>query len=146
MASEGAQVSAVGTFTLKGLWRICLCLLPPANKVLHVSVILSTGGGLSATHPLGRHPPRQTTPPGQTPAPPGQNPPPRQTSLRQCMLGYTPLPADTVNKRAVRIPLECILVQWFACNPTRISLMKPANRLFLKNIRNEDLKNAGYLN
>ena len=48
-------------------------------------------------HPVGRHtPPRQVHPPAQ------------------CMLGYTsPLRSacwDTVNKRAVRIPLECILV------------------------------------
>ena len=35
------------------------------------------------------------------------------TPPTQCMLGYTPLPSacwDAVNKRAVRILLECILV------------------------------------
>ena len=52
---------------------------------LHLSVTLFTGG--SATHPPD-----------------------------QCMLGYTPplLSAcwDTVNKRAVRILLECILILW----------------------------------
>ena len=73
---------------------------------LHLSVILFTGG-LSGT-PLGRHPQCML---GYTPS-------------TQCMLGYTPpypvhagihttLPSacwDMVNKRAVRILLECILV------------------------------------
>ena len=58
---------------------------------LHVSVILFTGGGLPQCM-LGYHPPEQT--------PPGTTYPPEQ-----CMLG------DTGNKQAVRILLECILVQ-----------------------------------
>ena len=86
--------------------------------------------------PLGRHPPRQTparqTPSGQTPPPwadifLGRNPPPRACWDRHplpsaCWMHiprpmhagiHTPLRSgcwDTVNKRAVRIPLECILV------------------------------------
>ena len=76
-------------------------------------------------HFLGRHPPGRHTPWADTPLvrhsplvrhPPGRHPP------AQCMLAYTPCPAhagihplpsacwDTVNKRAVRIPLECIPV------------------------------------
>ena len=64
--------------------------------------------------PPGRHPP-----PGQTPrvdTPPSRHPradtPPGRHTPAQCMLGYTPLHSafwDTVNKRAVRIRLECIL-------------------------------------
>ena len=62
---------------------------------LHVSVILFTGQG-SDTHPPDRHPPGRH--------PPGQTPPPRQTPpLRSACW-------DTVNKRAVRILLECNLV------------------------------------
>ena len=82
-----------------------------------------------ADSPSGRHPPGQTLP-GQTP-PQADTPNPCPVyagiynSPAQCMLGYTtpcpvhagihplPLPSvcwDTVNKRAVRIPLECILV------------------------------------
>ena len=76
--------------------------------------------------PMGRHhPPRQKPPWADTPPAPcmlGYTPP------AQCMLGYTPpCPVhagintpppppstcwDTVNKRAVRIPLECILVNY----------------------------------
>ena len=88
-----------------------VCLLPPANEVyekvmfLHVFVILSTGRH-PHTHPMGRHPswvdtPQADTPSGQTPTCPvhaGIHTPPAQ-----CIL-------DTVNKQAVRIPLECILV------------------------------------
>ena len=59
---------------------------------LHVSVILFTGGGVSASVHVGIH-----TPPRNRP-PPGADPP------EQCMLG------DTGNKRAVRILLQCILV------------------------------------
>ena len=74
-------------------------LLPPANEVcegyVFTGVCLSTGGCLP-------HCMLGYTPPGQTPP-------------AQCMLGYTPAPLcsacwDTVNRRAVRIPLECILV------------------------------------
>ena len=88
-------------------------------------------------HPMGRHPPgrhpqadtpRQTspladtprqTPPGQTPqadtpwadTPLARHPPPHPVHAGI----YTLLPStcwDTVNKRAVRIPLECILVNF----------------------------------
>ena len=83
---------------------------------LHLSVILFTGGGCLPPQPPGKTPPStpgQTLPPGQTP----QQTPPAQCMLgyippAQCMLGYIPLPSacwDTVNKRPVRILLECIL-------------------------------------
>ena len=86
--------------------------------------------GPEADSPLGKHPPGQA-PPLQTPpwadTPPadslwadtllGRYPPcPVHAGIHtstQCMLGYTPLRCacwDTVNKRALRIPLECILV------------------------------------
>ena len=112
-----------------------IVLLPPATKLRQGNVFtpvchsvhrgcLTDTPGQTAPPPwqtaLGRHPldrPRRQTPPGQTV--PGQTPPwaetPRQTPpSAQCMLGYTPLPLysacwDTVNKRAVRILLECIL-------------------------------------
>ena len=81
-----------------------VCHTPPGQTPLRQTPWVDT--------PLGRHPPKQT-PPGQTPLVPLHagihTPPPAQ-----CMLGYTPpLPSacwDAVNKRAVRIPLECILV------------------------------------
>ena len=68
--------------------------LPPTNEVwgivmfLHLSVILFTGERSDPLH-AGIHTPQGRHPPGQTP--PG--------ILR-----------DTVNKRAVRILVECILV------------------------------------
>ena len=73
---------------------------------LHLSVILFGGCGmytpLHAGIPLGRHP-RQTSPPlDRHPTgrdPPRQTPPPRPRILQ-----------DMVNKRTVRILLECILV------------------------------------
>ena len=86
-------------------------------------------GGVCLSHiPLGRHPPDRHPPWADTPLgrhplgsthPLGRQPPcpvhaGMHTPPAQCMLGYTlPLPSacwDTVNKRAVRIPLECILV------------------------------------
>ena len=101
--------------------------LPPANEVwgklmfLHLCVILFTGGSVQPAwmqtpsqgwtdHPpprmrirpeLGRPPPRMQTPP------PGWEDPPRCNPPRG--VGQTP-PTDTVNKRAVRILLECILL------------------------------------
>ena len=90
------------------------CLLLCHLRRLCFHRCLSVHRGVSATPRPGQ------TPPGQTP--PGRHPP------GQCMLGYIPpaqcmlgwdthtpsLPSacsDTVNKRAVRIPLQCILVQ-----------------------------------
>ena len=84
---------------------------------LHLSVILSMGGGVCPsacwdTHrqtPPGQTPPGQT-PPGQIPpgrhATPGLTPPMGRHPPAQCMLGYTWLLL-----RTVRILLECILVQ-----------------------------------
>ena len=76
------------------------------------------GGGVK-TPPLGRHHPWVDTHPGQTLPLPGQTPPlgrPLQadTPWAETPLGrHTPLHSacwDTVNKRAVGIILECILV------------------------------------
>ena len=86
-------------------------------------------------HPLGRHPPVDTplspgrypprqTPPGQTSPFPrqtlllsrhllGRHPPPPQDRHPHSPGRHLPMPSacwDTVNKRTVRIPLECILV------------------------------------
>ena len=84
---------------------------------LHLSVSHSDHGVCVCHTPPGRHPPLGRHPPWAD-TPQGRHPP------AQCMLGYTP-PAqymlgytpplcsacwDTVNKRAVRILLECILV------------------------------------
>ena len=93
--------------------------LPPGNEVCEgcLSQVSGEGGFLplvpgGATPPLGQYPPSGRHPPGQTPPPI-----PVQYMLGythpQCMLGSTTLPSvcwDTVNKRAVRIALECILV------------------------------------
>ena len=79
-------------------------LLPPANEAwgkvifLHLSVILFTGGVPGQVHPPGRNTSLgRYTPPGR----------------------YTPIPISacwhTVNKRAVRILLECILVYTCMC-------------------------------
>ena len=54
----------------------------------------------AGTHPLGRYTPQAGTPPGQV-QPPGQVPPDHSACW------------DTINKRVVRIPLECNLV--FCC-------------------------------
>ena len=94
-------------------------------------VILSTGGECltrCTTHPpRTRHTPPEQIPPDQTPPPlgsgthpPGADSPPRDqvhTPLEQTPPGtrYTPpeqsVLGDTVNVRAVRILLECILVR-----------------------------------
>ena len=79
-------------------------MLPPANEVcegyVFTGVCLSTGG-MSASGPRGGGLKFRT---------PGRHPPGRHTPP----LGrHTPLSSaccDTVNKRAVRIPLECILI------------------------------------
>ena len=91
-------------------------------------------------HPLGRHPPGQTPSPGRHP-PLGRHPPPPcpvhagiHTLPAQCMLGCTPCPVhagihthtlpsacwDMVNKWAVRISLECILVERRFCFLTEL--------------------------
>ena len=86
--------------------------LPPANKVckgnVFTGVCLSTCGVSAPLH-AGKHTPRPeaNTPLEQTPP---QSRPPGADTPAQCMLG------DTANKRAVRIPLECILVH--TCFPT----------------------------
>ena len=106
---------------------------------LHLSVILLTGWGVSVkrprvhtplghkhplgTHPLGthiptplsRHPHGQKLPLDRNPAPWAYTSCPVHLGYTPslCMLAYSPLPSacwDTVNKWAVRILLECILV------------------------------------
>ena len=90
--------------------------LPPANEVwgkvifLHLSVILFTGGvpgqvPPSRYTPLGRYPPGRYTPPWA-----GTPPMSRYTPWA----GTPPISAclDTVNKRALRFLLECILVSF----------------------------------
>ena len=128
--------------------------LPPANEVckgyVFTGVYLSTGGGclplirgVSATHP-----PEQTHPwadtSRQTNTPPGHTSPCPvlagiQIPLAPCMLGYTLPPSpphpmqilrDTVNKQAVRIPLECILVLDKNQTNTTIIVMKFSLFLF----------------
>ena len=91
-------------------------------KVMLSQVSVCPQGGLPLVPwgclppPPGRHPspwadtPWKDTPLGRQPQ--GRHPP------AQCMLEYTPPPPpsacwDTVNKWAVRIPLECILVLFF---------------------------------
>ena len=78
-------------------WRKCVNYRPQRSwgKVMfsHVSVILFTRG-VSTTLPPGQTPPRQT--------PPWADTPPEQTPCSACW--------DMVNKRAVRILLECNLV------------------------------------
>ena len=105
------QVRFMQPLNLKVYVQKCIdpnWVLPPANEVrgkvvsLHMSVSYSVhgGGGICPivcwnTHPPGRHPPGQTPTQRQTPLS-GQTPP--------RTLCYA------VNKRAVRILLECILV------------------------------------
>ena len=81
-------------------------LLPPANEVcegyVFTCVCLSTPWQV---HPPGRYTPCAGTPLGQV-HPPGQvHPCKAGTPREQCILG------DTGNKRAVRILLECSLVE-----------------------------------
>ena len=79
---------------------------------LHLPVILFTGGCL---RPLGRQ-----TPPAQTPH--GQTPPWADTPCLVHAGIHTPLPRacwDTVNKWAVRILLECVLVRDDSFTDTR---------------------------
>ena len=72
---------------------------------LQVSVILLTGGGVVCLSACWDTPPVADTPLPGTDTPLGsRHPPELDTPLLQSMLG------DTVNARAVRILLECILV------------------------------------
>ena len=81
--------------------------------------VCSQGGGVSPPLHAGIHPPRTRGrhPPGPEADTPRQTPPwadmhpPGQT--RTPLGRHSPLPSacwDTINKRGVRIPLECILV------------------------------------
>ena len=79
-------------------------------------VILFTGGGVCLSS-CWDTPPDQAPPPEQTP--PDQAPPREQTPLAQSMLG------DTVNARAVRILLECNLVDKIITVVTSIARKRP---------------------
>ena len=96
--------------------------LPPANEgYVFTGVCLPTGGGGSApcmlgytythwedtTHPLGKQPP---------PPPQADTPCPEHAGIHPLPSACWDIPLrsacwDTVNKRAVHIPLECILVK-----------------------------------
>ena len=110
-------------------------------------VCLSTGGGVCPGRVcVSQHAMGQTPPPGQTPPSPGQTPlpsacwdthPPLPSA---CWDTHTPPPStcwdtpphthsacwDTVNKRVVRIPLECILVELSHYTYQVFSHTKPA--------------------
>ena len=88
---------------------IC-CSLPSTNEVckgyVFTRVCLSTGGGYQGRYTLlGRYTSRAGSPTGQVPLlqvhPPGRYTP---------WVGTPSACLDTVNKRAVRLPLECILI------------------------------------
>ena len=91
---------------LQHIWSIVVAtsrvLLPTTNEVcegyVFTGVCLSTGGGVSASLHAGIHPPLGRHPPGRHPPTRGRHP--------LCSACW-----DTVNKRAARIPLECILVR-----------------------------------
>ena len=112
--------------------------LPSANEVwgrvifLHLSVILFTGGVPGQVHPPGRYPPGQVHPPGSQYTPWQVPPPGKYTPWQVHPLGrYPPNSACwvMVNKRAVRILLECILVlairSDFSCNFYFLSCFVP---------------------
>ena len=94
---------------------------PPARHPAPRQVPPKPGTHPSQVHPLGGYTPWAGTPQAATPlgrcTPPGRytpqaGTPPGQVHLpwEQCMLG------DMGNKRAVHIPLECILVCTHSCN------------------------------
>ena len=118
--------------------------VPPRQTPPYADLALQT--------PLGRHSWADTPPPQQRPSRadtlPGRHSPGRRpradtlcpvharihTPLAQCMLGYTPQPSacwDTVNKRAVRLLLECILFFFFFC-----SHVSPIRELLLYSVAN----------
>ena len=91
---------------------------------LHLSVILFRGGTCPGTpHPQEVHPPGRYSPPAGTP--PGRYTP--QAGTPHPRAGTPPCSNacwDTVNKRAVRILLECILVIFSFCTLGQ-STLKP---------------------
>ena len=97
-----------------------VCLSMGVSAPLHAGIPPWADTPPLQTHPPGQTPPCADTKPGQT-HPPGQTPPGRPPwedthhcadthPTVQCTLG------DTVNKRAVCIPLECILVTFKLAN------------------------------
>ena len=99
-------------FKIQSLFVDHLYLIAPANEVCEgynfTGVCLSTGEVCHTHTPQDQRqtPPPRHTPPRQTPLlgrhPPGQSSPTQTPPPSACW--------DIVNKRAVRIPLECILV------------------------------------
>ena len=97
-----------------------------------LSVILFTGGVPGQVPPrqvsLGRYPlprlvhsPRQVHPPRQVHLPPGRYTPPGQVQPARVGTPHGHSGCwDTVNKRAVRIPLECILVHVNVYKPEKL--------------------------
>ena len=106
--------------------RLCHIWLPPVNeawgKVMfsHLSVILFMGG----VYPIAcwNTPPNRTTP-RRTP-PLGRHPPSRHPPGQTTPFSPTCILQDTVNKRAVRILLDCILVVSVFSTSTRLLLTK----------------------
>ena len=74
---------------------------------LHVSVILSTGGGVWQTHPLGRQPPQADTP---IKTPPWADTPCADTPCADTHPRQTPPPQERPLQWTVSMLLECILV------------------------------------
>ena len=100
---------------------VCLWSQGVSASGLGGGICLWSHGGVC--HPPVRHPPRQTSPWADIPR---QTPPcPVHAGIHTplpsaCWDTHTPLPSacwDRVNKQAVSIPLECILVYYFnACS------------------------------
>ena len=110
-----SDVDGCAQFMRKGAWVIGLkdrsSLLPPANEVWGQSNVFTpvcqsfcSHGGVCPIACWETHPLRQTPPIGRH-SPPGQTPPPPR------ILRYT------INKQAVRILLECLLVLTFSDRP-----------------------------
>ena len=115
----------------RSLRRLCIhrCLSVHRGGLLHC--MLGYTPLWADISSLGRPPTRAYTPPGRSPwadtipgrHPPGQTPPGQIPPSSACW--------DTVHKRAVRIPLECILIYiyfgrtWLCCLSVCLSVRLP---------------------